>query len=121
MDKIYLFFICLTSLSISCDKERSPTYNECTTTINIKNNQIIEFETVFKFNKPIKNTLYFVVDKKMSDLKINGKSDFQYMVDSATKEKKIKLESSKYNHKKLNLHIKSHLISLNIRLHQGYY
>lgn len=102
MDKVCLSFICFLSLLISCHKEESLAYNEYTTSINIKDNQIIEFESIFKFNKPVKNIVYFLVDEKMFDLKINGKSDFQYTIDSKTNEIKIKLESTKYNLKKLH-------------------
>ncbi|VDH04110.1 Uncharacterised protein [Bergeyella zoohelcum] len=91
MQKLFLIIICLVYVSIpfSCQTPSTPKDNLCTITIDIKNNETIEVESNFEFNKPIKKTLSFVIDKNIYDIRINNTADYHYTMDTLSDVKKI--------------------------------
>lgn len=101
MYKVLLTIICFISIPLSCQTENTYTHNQCTTTINVVNNEVIEVESDFQLNEPIKNNLFFVVDNDIYDIKINGKTDYNYTIDTLSDEKKINFDITKYNLKDL--------------------
>lgn len=101
MYKVLLTIICFISIPLSCQTENTYTHNQCTTTINVVNNEVIEVESDFQLNEPIKNNLFFVVDNDIYDIKINGKTDYNYTTDTLSDEKKINFDITKYNLKDL--------------------
>lgn len=91
MQKLFLIIICLVYVSIpfSCQTPSTPKDNLCTIAIDIKNNETIEVESHFEFNKPIKKTLSFVIDKNIYDIRINNTADYHYTMDTLSDVKKI--------------------------------
>ena len=95
MYKVLLTIICFISIPLSCQTENTYMHNLCTTTINVVNNEVIEVESDFQLNEPIKNNLFFVVDNDIYDIKINGKTDYNYTINTLSDEKKINFDITK--------------------------
>lgn len=101
MYKVLLTIICFISIPLSCQTENNSVHNLCTTTINIKNSEVIEVESNFQLNEPVKDSLLFVVNNDIFDIMINGKTDYNYVIDSSSGEKKINLDIAKYDVKNI--------------------
>jgi len=94
-------------------------HNLCTTIINIKNNDVIEVESDFQLNEPIKNNLFFVVDNDIYDIKINGKTDYKYTADTLSDEKRISFDIKKYDVKNIKFTYKISLKHLEHKTSSG--
>lgn len=119
MYKVLLIIIFLINLPLSCQTEKTYMHNQCTTTINIKNNDVIEIESDFQINEPIKNNLFFVVDNDIYDIEINGKTDYNYKIDTISDEKKISFEIANYDLKNLKFTYKIALKDLEHKTSSG--